>query len=118
MLIHRTVTYGEPIDDINVSQSDDIQVQFTIKDDQGILVTDLRADVYLFMSDRDVYSGSAEYFYTSGAAVTSGVCTITFDETSTAIPGNYTCELLLTPTEDTPELTWTFDSFKFNVRAD
>ena len=114
---HRDIYFGEPIDDLMVSQGDSFYLQLNIFDDEGVhWANGFDAAIFIFQSNRDLFSGSGDcLFEVSGSGSTvSGSSLIWFDEIATSLPGEYKAEIIL----ESGAISMTAGTFNYMVQSD
>lgn len=112
MDIHRTVTQGENITDVVVTEGNEFDLVMEVYDDQGAAFEDgLGCGIIVRMSE-----GSYARWTATVTAVADGEVTINFPSEATDEPGEYICELKLYDSAATPDTYLTIGYFNFIVQ--
>ncbi len=93
----RDVTIGEPIAKLEVGQDDTFFLDLNLFDDQGAAWSDgYTCNLFLFMSNQDIYSGSTPNFFATFSGTTSGgTASMHITTSGTSLPGDYRCEIVI-----------------------
>lgn len=112
---------GEPIDSLTVDQGDQFNLGMNLYDDEGNeWENGWDVDLYMYMSERDIFSGSGTdlaHFSGSGT-VSSGSVTVFVDDTGTAYAGNYKIEIIISSGSGASDPVLSMGSFDFIVTGD
>lgn len=93
----RNVTIGEPIDKLEVGQNDTFFLNLKLFDDQGAAWSDgYTANLFFFMSNQDIYSGTSPNSFANFSGTTSsGIASVYVSDSGTALLGDYRVEIVM-----------------------
>ena len=118
---NRDIYLGEPIDSLTVDQGDQFNLGLNLYDDEGnVWENGWDVDLYMYMSERDVFSGSGtELAHFSGSgSISSGSITVFVDDTGTTYAGNYKIEVIVSSGSGASDPGVAMGAFDFIVTRD
>lgn len=112
MDINRTITQGEPINDIIIYENDIFDFVMTLFDDLGAAMADALEVQIIGMME----PGSNVRFTSGTVVISNGIATVPFPVTFTSVKGDYRCKIKVANDISDPTSLLTVGTFRLLIR--